>query len=73
LSENLVIIAWFIQNQAQRGPGSATLIIDDPNGGDFLLIFNSFFDHFGGFLRDVEHEYLHREFYWPAIPDKRIE
>ena len=58
LRKNLVIFAWFIQNQAQRGPGSATLVIRHPDGGDLLLIFEGFFDHFSGLLCDVKHSFL---------------
>jgi len=57
LSKNLVIFAWFIQNQAQRGPGSATLVVNDPDGRGFLLIFEGFLDHFSGFLRNVKHRF----------------
>jgi hypothetical protein len=55
LSENLVIFAWFIQNQAQRGPRSATLVVDDPNRRNFLLVFEGLLDHFSRFLRNVKH------------------
>jgi hypothetical protein len=55
LSKNLVIFAWFIQNQAQRGPRSATLVIDDPDGRGLLLILEGLLDHFSRFLRNVKH------------------
>jgi hypothetical protein len=57
LIKNLVIFAWFIQNQAQRGPRSPTFIIDDPDGRVFLLIFKGLPDHLGGFLRNVKHRF----------------
>jgi hypothetical protein len=55
--EHLIIFAWFIQNQAQGGPGSATLVIDDPDGRAFILILQGLLDHFSGFLRNVEHRF----------------
>jgi hypothetical protein len=55
LSKNLVIFAWFIQNQAQRGPRSATLVMDDPDGRGFLLILKGLLDHFSRFLRNIKH------------------
>jgi len=57
LGKNLVIFAWFIQNQAQRGPRSATLVIDDPDGRGLLLILESFLDHFCRLLRNVKHRF----------------
>jgi hypothetical protein len=57
LSKNLVIFARFIQNQAQRGPRSASLVVGDPDGRDLLLIFDGFPEHFSGFLRNVEHAF----------------
>jgi hypothetical protein len=57
LSKNLVIFAWFIQNQAQRGPRSATLVIDDPDGRGLLLILEGFLNHFSRFLRNVKHRF----------------
>ncbi len=58
MSKNLIIIARFIQNQAQRGPRSATLIQYDANRRDLLLIFESFLDHLDGLFRDFKHEFL---------------
>jgi hypothetical protein len=55
LSKNLVIFAWFIQNQAQRGPRSATLVMDDPDRRSLLLILEGLLDHFGRFLRNIKH------------------
>jgi hypothetical protein len=55
LTKNLVIFAWFIQNQAQRGPRSATLVMDDPDRRDLLLILEGFLDHFSRFLRNIKH------------------
>ena len=57
LSENLVIFARFIQNQAQRGPRSAAFVVDDPNGRALLLILEGFLDHLSRFLRNVKHRF----------------
>jgi len=57
LSKHLIIFAWFIQNQAQRGPRSATLVMDDPDGRDFPLILEGFLDHFSRLLRHVKHRF----------------
>jgi hypothetical protein len=57
LSKNVVIFAWFIQNQAQRGPRSASLIIDHPNGRNFLLILEGLLDHFSRLLSNVKHRF----------------
>jgi hypothetical protein len=57
LSKNLIIFAWFVQNQAQRGPRSTPFVIDDPNGRVFLLILEGFLDHFISFLRYVKHRF----------------
>jgi hypothetical protein len=70
LSKNLVIITWFIQNQTQRGPGSAAFVINHTDGGDVLLVFEGVLDHFGGFLCNVKHDLLQFEFDSPVIPEK---
>jgi hypothetical protein len=57
LSKNLVIFAWFIQNQAQRGPRSAAFVVDHPDGRGFSLIFEGFLDHFSRFLSNVKHRF----------------
>jgi hypothetical protein len=46
-SKNSVIFHWFIQNQAQGGPCSASLY-GDANGRDFLMIPEHFFDGLSG-------------------------
>ena len=53
--EKGVIIPRFIQNQAQRGPRSATFVKYDPDGRDGYLVFQGIFDHLAGLFRNFKH------------------
>ena len=53
-----ILVPRFIQNQAQRGSRSATLIEGDPDGWDRHLILQGLFDHLTGLFRNFKHEIL---------------
>jgi hypothetical protein len=61
LVKNLVIFAWFILNQTQGGPRSASYVVHDTYRGDFLVRFESFFNHLRRLSRNVKHGILLQE------------
>ena len=53
MDKGLIIAPWFIQNQAQGGPGSASAVEDDPDGGKGVPVSEGLLDLFcslGGYL-----------------------
>jgi hypothetical protein len=56
--ENLVILAWFILNQTQGGPRSASLVVGDPDARDLFLVLKSFLNHLRGLFRNFKHGLL---------------
>ena len=53
--KKIIVVPWFIQNQAQRRPRSATLVQRDPDGRNGHLVLQGIFDHFAGLFSDFEH------------------
>ena len=55
MSEDLILIARFVQNQAQGGPGSASAVVDDPDGRKGIPVSEGLLDLFCGLSGHFEH------------------
>ena len=55
MSEDLILIGRFVQNQAQGGPGSASAVVDDPDGGKGVPVSEGLLDLFRSLSGYLEH------------------
>ena len=56
--ENFILLDWFIQNHAQRGPGSASLGQHDANRPGLVLLLEVILHHCSGLLGYLKHSFL---------------
>lgn len=56
--KNLIFRDWFIQNHAQRGPGSTSLREHDSDRRSLISLLEVILHHFGGLLGYLKHSFL---------------
>jgi hypothetical protein len=63
--KNFIFREWFIQNHAQRGPGSASLGEHDADRWSLISLFEVILHHYGGLLGYLKHSFLLKKAFAP--------